>query len=186
MRNSTFLLTLASLVLLGIGCGQDAPTPTGSTEPQNVNFKKAPFAVDQSNAVTDNLGLSIGPYFQTFVPQTRKLAQVDLRLIINDVTSPVTTTVGLYTNVQESPVAVVSVVVQPAAPGELYRTISYVFDPAPKLVPGTTHAIGWTGTSVTSWLFGFGDNYAAGAALNGDGTPVNPPADFVFTTYSPR
>jgi len=75
--------------------------------------------VDQSNTVSDGLGLDNGFYGQTYVPKAKNVARIELLLQINNLQEDVPVVLGLFTELA-------------------------------------------------------------------DGTPLNPTADFVFTTYSSK
>jgi len=143
--------------------------------------------VDQSNLVTspEGLGLGNGLYGQTFVPKAHNLAQVDLLLTVN-VLRPegAQTTIGLFADITQPPIATATAFVGGPAPGELARFISFRFDPPIPLAKKTVYTIGWYGLPDLSWQFSFGDPYPPGQVVLYDGTPLNPPADFVFTTFS--
>jgi hypothetical protein len=140
--------------------------------------------VDQSNLVTDHLGLGNGLYGQTFAPRAKNLAQVDLSFIVNQVPpGGVVTTVGIFTDITQPPLATAQALVAAPAPGELFRTVSFQFNRPVKLKKGRSYLIGAYMPATLSWEFAFGDAYPAGQVIMPDGTPLNPIGDFVFTTY---
>jgi hypothetical protein len=187
MRRSAIRGILSALPILVGGCNQDASVPTEPVQPQFALARTKRLRVDQSNTVSDGLGLSNGLYGQTFVPTTSNLAQVDLLLIVNQVpVGGVFTTVGLYADITQAPIDTTIAFVDAPAPGEVTRTIHYIFDPPVPLTKRQTYTIGWRGGTETSWVFAFGDHYLSGQAVMSDGSPVNPTADFVFTTYTLR
>ena len=193
MRGIARSLVLASAPLLFTACDVDGPQ---STPPADLRFASASpnaqtsskLKLDQSNLVTDHLGTSNGRWFQTFVPKTDNLARVDLLLIVNQVGAlGETSTCYLFTDITQPPVDSASVTVTPPIPGEIERTVSYRFGVSNPLTPlskGTTYAIGIDASSTLSWEFAYGDPYPAGQAIGADLLPVNPSADFVFTTYA--
>lgn len=189
MRGIVLQVMLAGVLFLVAGCEQDRSVPTApATAPAQAQFGKVAspkLKVDQSNNVSDQLGLGNGLYGQTFVPKADNLAQVDLLLIVNQVpSSGVETTVGLFTDITQAPIATTVAFVEGAVPGELRRTISYGFDPPVPLDKKTTYTIGWYGPAEASWEFAFGDPYPPGQVVLYNGVPLNPIADFVFTTYA--
>lgn len=179
-------LVLVGVPLLLVSCEAERSAPTG---PDRASFAKAPASklkVDQSNSVSDGLGLGNGLYGQTYVPGAKNLAQVDLLLQINLLTAGVTTTVGVFTDITQPPLATTSTLIAPAAPGELNRVVSFAFDPPVPLVKGASYTLGLYAPFNVSWEFAFGDAYPAGQVVHSDGSPLNPTADFVFTTYSSK
>ena len=183
MHRAANLLNLASVVLLAGGCRAD---PAPLTEPHQPVLTKvsSPYKADQSNTTSDGLALANGFYGQSFVPRADNLAKVDVLLIVNQVPPEGSlTSLGLYTTMIQPAVDSVLVNVAPPQPGEVERVISYVFSTPLPLVRGTTYILGWHGTT-TSWEFTYTDAYPKGQALLYDGTPLNPSADLVFTTYA--
>jgi hypothetical protein len=120
---------------------------------------------------------------QTFLPKAKNVAQVDLLLIVNQVFVDVDTTVGVFTDITQPPIATTQAVVAAATPGELRRTTSYTFKPPVPLEKRVSYAIGLFAPSNTSWESAFGDPYPRGQAVGSDGVPINPPADFAFTSH---
>ncbi len=176
-------LVLAGVPLLLASCAAERPAPVA---PDGASFAKAAASklrVDQSNTVSDGLGLGNGLYGQTYVPGAKNLGQVDLLLQINLLTVAVTTTVGLFSDITQPPLATTSALIAPAVPGELNRIVSFAFDPPVPLVKGATYTIGLYAPFNVSWEFAFGDAYPAGHVVLSDGSPLNPTADFVFVTY---
>lgn len=186
MRRIAHPLILASLALLVAGCEQHRDDPTA---PAQVRFAKEALPklkVDQSNDASDQLGLTDGLYGQTFTPKAKNLAQVDLLVIINNLQSPVEATVGLFGDITQEPLGTTVAIVEPPQPGQLNRTVSFVFDPPLPLDKKTTYTIGLYAPMLVSWEFAFGDPYPGGQVVLYNGTPLNPIADFVFTTYTPK
>jgi hypothetical protein len=185
MLRTMLRLTFPGVVLLLGGCGPDGSIADPS--PTSVQLAKgAKPKVDQSNRVSDPAGLGVcnGLYGQTFVPQAKEVSQVDLLITVNQIgAGGDPTTVGVYSDITQSPIATTSVTVGPAAPGELSRVVSYVFANPVPVQKGTTYTIGWTGVT-SCWQFSFGDAYPQGTAVLFDGSALNPPADFWFVTYS--
>ncbi len=185
MHRTVFPIMLAGVLFLVGGCSQDRSVPTVPAQAQFAKVASPVLKVDQSNSVSDGLGLGNGLYGQTFVPKANNLAQVDLLLIVNQVpSSGVETTLGLFRDITQAPTATTVAFVAGAAPGELHRTVSYTFDPPVPLDKKTTYTLGWYGPADASWEFGFGDSYPPGQVVLYDGNPLNPTADFVFTTYA--
>lgn len=147
--------------------------------------------IDQAQTITDHLGLSGGSLWgQTFVPAASNLAQVDLLFMATNVPPEgITSTVGLYRDITQPPIATADAVLTPPAPGVLDITVSFRFSPPVPLEPGTSYTIGWYGPPVSpsgavmSWNFTYQNPYASGEVVNYANVPLNPPADFVFTTY---
>ena len=184
MHRSSTLVTLTALAVLVGACYDDRTT---APEPGGPRYTKVSqrLRVDQSNATSDGLGLSNGFYGQSFVPRTSNLARADIRLIVNQVPAEGTyASLGLYTDMNHPAVDSLIVFVAPPAPGEIDRVISYVFAAPIPLVKGATYILGWHGDATTSWEFTYSNAYTSGQALLSDGTPLNPSADFVFTTYA--
>jgi hypothetical protein len=181
MRKLALISTLVGVCLL-VACIVAAATMAGGPSAPSSKLR-----VDQSNLVTspEGLGLSNGLYGQTFVPKATNLAQVDLLLTVNQVPAGgAACSVGLYGTITSTPIATASVSVAPPVPGELARMVSFRFDPVVPLARKTLYTLGWTGPSTLSWQLSFGDPYPAGQVVLYDGTPLNPAADFVFTTYT--
>ena len=145
--------------------------------------KEPKYKVDQSNDVSDGFGPANGLYGQTITPRAHNLARVDVLLIINNLESPVETTVGLFTHITQEPLGTTSTIIQPHEPGELNRTVSFVFDPPLPLDKQTTYTIGLYAPSQVAWELALGDPYRGGQAVIYNGTPLSN-ADFVFTTYT--
>jgi len=177
------LVGLTTIAVLVGACGEGRAT---LTEPHQAGFTKvsSQFKIDQSNTMSDGLGLGNGFYGQSFVPKATNLAKVDVLLIVNQVPAEGSwTSLGLYTDMNQPAVDSVLVNVGPPQPGELQRVVTYLFNAPVPLLKGTTYILGWHGTS-TSWEFTYTDAYPKGQALLYDGTPLNPSADMVFTTYA--
>jgi len=187
MPRITLPLPLATALLFLGGCQADDAITEHS--PTGVQFARAgKLKVDQSNPVSDPQGLGVcnGLYGQTFVPAERNLAQVDLLLTVNQIgAGGDATTVGLYADITQAPLATTSVTVAEHQPGELSRVVTYTFATPIPVQKGTTYTIGWQGT-VACWQFSFGDPYPKGTLVGSDGTPGNPPADFYFVTYTAK
>ncbi len=190
----TTLATVCLVVGTFVGCTNDNPVAPTVDSPKSaaiatssatvkVGSAKGRLRVDQSNNVSDQLALGYGLYGQTFTPAAKNLAQADVLLIVNQVTVGLNTTLGLYTDITKVPVATTSALVEPPAPGELDRTISYRFNPPVPLEKGATYTLGLYMPPGLTWEFAYGDPYPRGQAVGSDGVPVNPAADFVFTTW---
>ena len=191
MRVGVVLVTLIGVSFLVARCDRSlSPAAPSSAQVGNVASVPATAArtggklrVDQSNSVSDGLSLCSGLRGQTVTPRAKNLAQVDLLLTINTLQSDVMTTVEVFTEITQAPVATTQALVRAAAPGELRRAISYQFDPPVSLEKKGTYTIGFHALTDACWEFAFGDPYPGGQAVLADGTSLNPPADFVFTTY---
>jgi hypothetical protein len=102
----------------------------------------------------------------------------------------IASTLGLYRDITQPPIATAVATLMPPAPGVINVTVSFLFDPPVALTPGSPYTLGWNGPAVTpsgsemSWEFTYQNAYANGEVVNYAGVPFNPPADFVFTTYS--
>jgi hypothetical protein len=192
----TTLATVCVVVGALVGCTGDNPAaPTvdnpksaataipSANGPVESAAKKKDLKVDQSNSVSDQLGLGYGLYGQTFTPKAKNLCQADVLLIVNQVQVGLNTTLGLYTDITKAPVASTSAMVEPRAPGEMDRTISYRFDPPVPLERGATYTLGLSMPPGLTWEFAYDDPYPRGQAVGSDGVPVDPAADFVFTTW---
>jgi hypothetical protein len=179
MKRVLLAVAVVAIALVLTAAAAAAPTTIGTASQK--------LKVDQSNTVTSPEGLGLGHalYGQTFVPRAHNLAQVDLLLTVNILQSPgAMTTVGLFSDITQPPLATASAFVTPPAPGELARTVSFRFDPPIPIDRGTTYTIGWYGPPDNIWWqFSYGDPYPRGQAVGPDGVPLNPSADFVFTTY---
>ncbi len=146
--------------------------------------KTSELNIDQANLVTNGLSTCNGLYGQTFVPQTAKLHHVDVLLTVNTIAATGdATTLGLFADLTQPPIAITSVTVAPAEPGELSRIVSYAFPSPVRIRKGTTYTLGWSG-GTACWEYSLGDTYSAGGLVSFDGTPLNPPADAWFITYS--
>ncbi len=144
-----------------------------------------PIRVDQSNTVSDGLSYGSGTlYGQTFQPTGDTLVQVDLRFTANNLTAPATTIVGIYRDITLPPIAAETVTVAPPL-SDLRPVISYRFRYPIPIDPNVTYTIGWYSPqgSNLAWELSQQDPYPRGQAVGADGTPINPPTDFVFTTY---
>lgn len=187
MRGVDFPLLL-TVAFFASGCEQDR---SGLTEPTDAQFaKSSKLKVDQSNTVTDHLGLD-GFVGQTFVPKENNVAQVDVLLITNQIPAAgVMTTVGIYRDITQAPIATTVSLIGPAVPGEVERVVSYSFDPPVPLDKGAEYTLGFDsprgedGLYDVSWEFSYGDTYRQGQAILSDGLPLNPTGDFFFITYA--
>jgi hypothetical protein len=158
-------------------------------------FAAAPrtLSVDQSNTVTDHLGMTGGLWGQTFVPNAGNLAQVDLLVIATDIPAEgLSSRVGLFQDITQPPIAMADATLAGPIAGTRDVTVSYRFDPPVALVGGTLYTLGWYGPptgpagATMSWEFTYQAPYAPGQAVNSSNVALNPTADFVFTTYSAR
>jgi hypothetical protein len=177
-------LTSVGAALLLAGCQADGAI-TGYS-PAAIQFASAPkLKVDQSNPVSDpeGLGFCNGLWGQTFVPQEKNLARVDLLITVNQLEAGEATTVGLYTDITQAPIATSSVTIDPHQPGELSRVVSYTFATPVPVQKGTTYTIGWQG-ALSCWQFSRGDPYPRGTLAFADGSLGT--GDFYFITYSSK
>jgi len=203
MRVSAPSLVLATLPLLTLACNQPHGLPTERTDPAVAKADAAPqrgvpgvssadvkLKADQSNMVSAGLGVGTATLLgQTFTPNAKSLAQIDLRFIVNSVPpAGLPATVGLFDDLTSSPLATASVTVPPASPGELSRVVSFRFASPIPLTKKGSYTIGLypTGSPSTgnlSWELSFGDPYPLGEAVGPDSLPLSADGDFLFTTY---
>jgi hypothetical protein len=115
--------------------------------------------------------------------------QADLRFIATNIPPQgLTSRVGVFRDITQAPLATADATLMPPPVGTNEATVSFLFDPPVPLQPGTQYTLGWYGNpgtngAVMSWEFTFQNAYANGQVVDSSNVPLNPPADFAFTTY---
>jgi hypothetical protein len=128
-----------------------------------------------------------GVFGQTFQPNAQNLTQVDASFLVNAMPLSGGSLILLLDSAGSTVDSLGPLLVPGPSPGELFRTVSFQFSSPHPLNPLETYTIFILMSGGMTWEFAYESDqavpYSRGQAVIYDGTPINPPADFVFTTY---